>query len=933
MTTTKSIITAEVPQTLTSVYTNNTTAGAVLKSINLNGVGDSSVFRETTDAVEWTFFGSNINPFTSDYAINSAGFGVPYTVQLTDNRILLLSLPHFQHWGQNLDYMGGNTLHAQIVEHQTDKYVAGPISNLQLPTASFNSKSYSLWSIPTGKTSANRGGPLFKAIALSPTVVVAAYRFNSTFRLMRITITDNTVNIAEVSSTALDLTGALFFNTTTDGDFELAPVRDDPTKVIVGGWASAGWSLQAFNIPATGALSQASTLFNTGIAVSTFHFTMAPTTKNAVGGVNYYFVAACTATASFDGQLFSFTTATNAFTAVGIKVTYARATRIDGLNARCLSTGTTPNLVIAATDTGNPSNIFFYQQVNNTQAVTASAVSTLALQHSTAKSIMHSYNWGDERAVFIGSNQLVVGFNSAGVAFNFVPNTDSTSTNAMQPQYFPFNTRPLYTYYSTTSPNYDHVVQYFARKDVTDSNSFGIKDKFNNYLPYGHDYDSRHYAWNEVAQCWIVGLGGRIYALDTSGKVLYETSIYDINPNILNYTFTVGDLTVVADGRIVFTTEYGVKYLPSYNCWVQHNNLSATMYAVTTTKVTTAKDLLLTSGTAYTNISGYLGGKMHTFLDSSGTEVIYYLYYGNTGNPQVYYAKWKDGTWVGGNSTSVPATTVGDWNNGYRLQFRLVMVKPCNAVDTEGKWRMIGQYGLSSQANCQWIGTHVTPYAYNNFGSLNTSEKALNTTNLPSGWAVSGITNKNFSIGVVHDSLLNKHRVLYSNTLNYAQVNPTDTEFLPSTNNNLKYYKIRAIKNLLAVTLNSSSTTDPQSAVAYLYDVNNTLLPKYTLTTTSGSGQITVEQFDKLSLELYGAGLNKRYEVSGPKENVVVTMAISSSLNASTFYITPTTGQTLLSSGTYRSTDTYLIPAGYSLKMRADTPLSLSSLVTVVEEA
>jgi hypothetical protein len=935
MTTTKSIITAEVPQTLTSVYTNNTTAGAVLKSINLNGVGDPSVFRETTDAGEWSLFGSSINPFITQESGTSTGFGVPYPVQLSDNRVLLLSLPHYQHWGQNLDYMGGNTLHAQIVEHQTNKYVAGPITNLPLPTAAFNSNSYSLWSYPTGRTAANRGGPLFKAIALSPTLVVAAYRFNSTFRLMRITITDNTVNIAEVSSTALDLTGALFFNTTTDGDFELAPVRDDPTKVIVGGYAAAGWCLQAFNIPTTGALTQASTLFNTGISVSTFHFAIAPTTKNAVGGVNYYFVAACTATASFDGQLFSFTTATNAFAAVGIKVTYARTTRIDGLNARCLSTGTTPNLVVATVDTGNPSNIFFYQQINNTQAVSASAVSTIALQHGTSKSITHSYNWGDERAVFIGANNLLVGFNSAGIATSFLTALeDGTVTDQCQLQYFPFNTRPLYTFLNTSTPDPYNVGQYWARKDVTGPTSFGVRDRMNNYLPYGHDYDSKHYAWNEVAQCWIVGQGGRIYALDKTGVVLYENTLIQLNTNIFQYVHSVADLTVTADGRVVFTTEYGSRYNVSYNPWTQYNSLTNQIYGATTTKITKPIDLLTASvpNSTYTSIPGFMSIKLHPFTDYSGTEVIYLLNYSVVATPRLWARKWSNGTFDTGVQIGNAGATAGAWNKGWRSTYRLVQASPCDAINTEGRWRLIGQYGNNTQANCQWIGTSITPYVYASFGSMTCTEKALNTSTVPSGWSPAGITNKNFSIAVIHDSSLGKHRYLYSNNLNYTS-SPMDTEFLPSTNNNLKYYKVRIGKNVAAITLNSSSTTDPQSAVAYVYENAYTMNPKYTFTTTSGNGQISVDQYDKLSLELYGAGLNKRYEVSSAKENVVVTMAVSSPLNASTFYITPITGQTLNSSGAYRSTDTYLVPAGYSLKMRADTPLSLSSLVTLVEEA
>ena len=142
MTTTKAIITSSIPTDVTTVYTNSSAGGAVLKSINLNGIADSTVIQENADALEWSYFGSPLHAFCPPNYNNA--HGAPHVVQLSDDRILLLYLPHCLHYGHALDYMGGDQLHAQICEYQTNKYVAGPITNVQMPTAEFNSITYSI---------------------------------------------------------------------------------------------------------------------------------------------------------------------------------------------------------------------------------------------------------------------------------------------------------------------------------------------------------------------------------------------------------------------------------------------------------------------------------------------------------------------------------------------------------------------------------------------------------------------------------------------------------------------------------------------------------------------------------------------------------------------------------------------------------------------
>jgi hypothetical protein len=275
--TTRSIISSTqtgLTNQLTSVYTNQSSAGSVLKSININGVGDPTIFNTNTGATEWTPFGSNINPFYQIHAVTGTGFGVPYSIPLSDNRVLMISLPHFQHMGGLLDYMGGNTLHTQVVEYQqpANKYVSYPIVNIPTPagTAIFNAATYSLWSIPSGVTGLY-GGPCVRGVALTPNVVVVAISQATYQYIIRLNISNN--------GNTVDISNYQYYNlsyfTGASNAFDLSTVPGDTTKVIFGSVGpSTLWNLQAFNIPTFGPITPASGLFSTGLTSSAYPFSM-----------------------------------------------------------------------------------------------------------------------------------------------------------------------------------------------------------------------------------------------------------------------------------------------------------------------------------------------------------------------------------------------------------------------------------------------------------------------------------------------------------------------------------------------------------------------------------------------------------------------------------------------------------------------------------
>lgn len=458
--TTKSIVTAALPSTLTTAYTNNTTAGAVLKAINLNGIGDPSSFNTTTGSTEYSFFGSSVNPINQSYSGTGYGYGIPYPVQLTDDRVLLLFLPHYQHIGCQSDYMNNNTIHTQIVESIDNKYVNYPIVNITTPTTPFDGTSYSLWST---NMSGGYGQVKFKALALSPTVVVLAYRYptDNAFRIMRLNISDNAVDQTNIVN--LDLTGASYFNTTNSSAFDIAKVPGDTTKVLVGGCGASNYSIQAINVPVSGAMSAASSLFNLGIANNTYGFSFDSIVGTATSNTSVFLAAMSTAATTYSTQLFSYVSTTNVLALVGtaVSVTSGSSGNIYGLNVVNLSNDTTANGGVGQIDSGNTAQFYFNRQTSLTQATTS--VSSLPLQHSSARGILESFDWGPSKSVFVGDTGTLVCVNSNGTLTNLLPSTETQDTTRIQSIWIPFNRRPLYNIYDPRTVLSSRVPQFYTR--------------------------------------------------------------------------------------------------------------------------------------------------------------------------------------------------------------------------------------------------------------------------------------------------------------------------------------------------------------------------------------------------------------------------------------------------------------------------------------
>lgn len=774
----KSVINNTITSTLSAVYTNATGAGAELRAVNINGLQNNATINTTASgASEWTPFGSNINPIISFSGTNTYGHGEPYQVQLSANRVLLFFLPAFHHRCGNLDFMGGNTIHTQIVEYQTNKYVAGPIQTHLLPFAWFPDTSYNLWSKPDGSSN-NYMHACWRATALTATKVAVVCQQRGARWLMRFTITGNTVDHAV---TSLDIGGGSYFNTATCGPFALDNVPDNADKVIVGGNGVTNWRAMAFNMPNTGALSAASALLDLGIAQNTiYNFGMCKMVKTATSNITPYLFAVTTAATTSQAIAFNFNSSTNAWTAASPAITLTAVSSTHaGLECACLSTGTGVNAVIASTTGSGASdgNVTFYRQTSSTTLSTTRT--SITTQNTTLRTLTENFQWGDERVVFMGEYGTLVCYDSAGVATNLIPATDSINVSRYMSKWYPFNSRPLYVFYDNGIIDPFATGNYKARINSTGTaTSVGQMSHTGNYLPWGFDY-GEGYAWNEPAACWVVVQGNRIYSLSTAGVVLSEIPGVNLFYST-NYLYSLGQIQVTATGRLLLAWDYGIKVLPttSYVPQASYTSFSASGWLGVTEPMTSSAQLptlkMQTTPTQPTGNSGgsHLFGHMVYFSDGSGTEYAYILYI-SASSVQLRIAHFNGTTWADVNPTQIGTGSVmidGTWTTGYRFNTRLIQDTPGSTSLPKGLWRILGSYYQNNAANYSYSGISHAYSISSQCNSLSPSQNALSgntTVAVTQGWASPSHVHggkSNTHVVTIYDEILGCNRV-------YASVN------------------------------------------------------------------------------------------------------------------------------------------------------------------
>jgi hypothetical protein len=933
---TRAIISENLSDTFAGVYTNNSGEGAELVSVNVNGTGDSTEIIEDTGASEWTYFGSNQIPVNQDSDDRNNGYGIPYPVKLDADRVLIFFLPHYQHFqGDNSDFLNGEVIHTQILEYESGRFRAGPINHHKLPTQVYNNTQYSLWSEPNS-ISDQYNQTNWRAIATSPTKVVAAYRQETDFQLLRFTITGNTV---ETSIETLDITGASYFASTTARAFDLARVPDAPDQVVVGGWADSNWSLQAFSVPDDGEITNLTSLTSTGISNSSYHFSLSEMVNEATSNITPYIIAGSTDSNSAQAVIFNYDSANYSLSVAGTAVALNDSNGSwAGLSCQCTSSDTSVSAVIATIGTSNTDTMTFYPQNSASTAFNSPTVE-LSLQHTSSKSIQESYRWGNERAVFAGDGQLLVVFDSNSVATNLHPENETTETERVHQQFYPFDSKPIYNQYDQSNQERDRVPQYYSRKNVESSTDVGDRDDTGTYLPMGFDR-GMCYAWNENANCWIVGYHGRIYALDTDGAILGEKKLYDMYFN-LDWQHRVGDLNCTPSGRILFHTLYRVGSYPNstYRVNRRWDSMSAgNGYLMVSDRLHNGEQLgLIQPDHPDNNFQRFnsvvFTCNLTTFVDYNGTERAFCFGVGSN-TVRGYFARWSEGETFDYFSGSNINTTDGsnDWFRGYHPNMKLIQNQPVSQTFPSGTWRLVGSYQWDSRQDTRRLGIS-NPQPENSFSSLDPDNNQITSEENDSGFGISLFkytsgSRSSITVATVFDTEINRNRVWSSinGSLNFAFGWTPDI-----TTSSNAFGQAAVTKFGYAVAFQKTTTADGSSPV-YIFDNSDVESEYEVIDTDTGSGWVTLHAIDKNSYSVYGDNIDKIYSAGGIPDNVKLYMRL---YDNSTKYFSILNGQDLElirpDNSLYRSTEIYHIPPGYSLEARSDTPHTITTMLTIKE--
>ena len=942
--TSKSVVVSPTTTALTTVYTNTSGAGAELKAVNINGVQNNTTLNTVAGGgSEWSFFGANINVLIGAQSESSYGFGEPYPVQLSDDRVLIFWLPHMQHRGGDSDFFSGTMVHTQILEYQTNKYVAGPIQNHTLPYAWFTGTSYSLWSQPSNTYgSSTLGEPCFKAVALTSTKVAACIRQSGGNWMMRFTITGNRVDHVV---TAFDMSVGTALGTSTDNPFALDSVPGNTNQVIFAGADNSNWVVQSFNIPDSGAITVASTKQTLWSYSSGNHsIGMTKMVRTATGTTVPYCFAAPVNTTASNGVIYNYDNVASTWTIVGTNQSLTGiSTNHTGFLGACLSTGTSVNAVICTT-TGSGAGdgvVTFYRQ-QGSLANFSTTRQSLTTQHTTYKRPTERFHWGNERAVFTGHNGMLVCYDSAGTATNLITTEESVNTERYRPHWFPFNSRPLYTYYDDQTRQANFNVAYVARVDMSTSTSVGAATFIGNYLPYGHDY-GRGYAWNEQASCWIITQGGRLYAVSTTGVVQGEQRLYDMSQT-LNYLYRAREVQVTPTGRILFSADYALGINPSTSysptaSWASH---SQTLYMMVTEPCTTPQ--LLNSiklQQSPNNVSGKVSGNMTYFTEQTSatttTEMAYFFYVYTESSSM--YITWFNGTsWQGAAySTSISIGSSTSYTRGWNVNQRMMQYGPCTVSIPRGTWVIVGSYNYNSQSNHRYSGMSV-PYAFGSFGSFNTSSYSLDTNaTVTEGWGITGSTHMGAKSGVQVCAMYEETNTRFRIWTSFNGRMPEFRGIYVSGygDSNHRWAEIAATKFGYTIAFQNTARTD-QTATALVWDTVDTRTPRATVTLASGSGWFTMNRYDKNAMTVYNSTgvttTNNTYSIYGLPDDIRFYIALDDDAG-NLIYLN--NGQSLspadIFTGLFRSDVAYQVPAGSSVKVAVDTPNTVQVLLSLVE--
>jgi hypothetical protein len=920
MTTLKSVLVPKVSTDMTTVYTNSTGFGAVLKSMDLVNVADNVLTSTTAATEDWTFFGNGLQGVHAPDHTSASIYGVPYPIRLSGTRVLLIFQPHHLHTGATVDMMSTG-LHTQVVEYQTDRWVAGPICDM---TVALPNTTTSIFSMPSSM--ANFGQSCIKGVALTPTKVALVIRQGSQFNLYRLTISGNVLE--SVAPASLALHGASYFNSTTPYAFDIALVPGNTNKVLVMGVTSTV-AIQPFNIPDSGALSSAAANFSTGLTATQWSAALGQHNRVATANVSLYTVAGMSTASNLNIQLMSYNSSTNAFTMLG-SVANATVSTVYGLQVGCVANGMSGNSVVAIVESTTMS---FYRQVDPVQASIVKVAATL--QHAAAaRSIWSNFEWGEERAVFVGRANTIVVYDSTGNYQNMIPATDSVGTEGTS-FFYPFD-RPLYTITdTTTNPAYAIAYQsqqYFTRKNVSSATSIGERDtEAMTYMPYGHDYNL-NYDYSAIAECWIIGAGCKLLAVSPEGKVLNQVVLAQLYSSIGNGYHRVSRISVGKSGRIYFTSE-GQGASVSYPIGVVYSSIT-TLTLGWSTNILYKPAMLSALGISATpNSIGHVATDITTFYDVTGSEIVYNLVaYHTAGATQIHYAVCVNGgVWTPSGNVGVASTTTGAHNVGINPPIKFIQTTPISSLVPRGKWRLIGMNGTQSAGQISsnfYMST--TEYEQVNFGSLACA------TPISASTCMYPLVKRDLdglTVFAGYDSTISKTRIITSVNGQQTQLNGWISNVADTKRKLTKLSGARGGYTIARMNSDILSGTPTYNAPAQFITFDKYgAIPAYYEDGTWGIGACIIDNVRPYTWHYKSGSTSKKLQGSSIEHKPSVSVAITD--GTTTTMVTANAGVLMPNPNvSYRSTDAYLIPNGYSIKMRSTVPNSVSAVISVVEDS
>jgi len=939
MTTARSIILSTVANTLTTVYTNTTGKTSVLKSVNINGIGDPQTLSTSAGADEWLYFGTNMAALIPASFGSSAarGYTVPISVPLSANRLLLIWQPDFMHNLAQNDLHDRATIHTQIVEYTGTKYRAGPIVNVDIQgfmTSYISGASVTLHAKPASG-SIEGSSPNFKAIALSATKVACTIRYGSLMQLFRLSIVGNSVELSGLTN--LSLTGTF---TTTAHHYDIAPVSGSTTQITVIGTDASSWKIRSFDVPDTGAITALGTTFDTTIGHSTYMGVVCRNNKTAVGTLTYYTVACANAATTGSIRLISYDSSTSTFILLGSAVAITATSNWQSIEAECLSADTTSNAVVVTNDSNVTNTIRTYRQTS-TAAATNTLVSLGLNTSVTARTISSSFRWGDSRAVFVGDNCLFM-IDSAGVGADLISNsTDSSSVVNYRNLWYNFESKPLYTFYDPGTIQIDRTAQYYSRTGMTSVTNSGVRTSTGNYFPWGHEYGN-HYDWSEVAGCWMVAQYGKIYAINTDGVILDELSLNNLYPDLSSgtYQYDIRNLIVLPSGRLLMCLAPRTMTEPNYTLRYAHNwnDSQTTGYAISTQPILNPKDLNRASVQTTLSLSAFgCSAHLTSNVDLNGDERAYLLWHNGAASPATQISQYYSTIWQTTTATSFTSAGVGSWNVGYNSPNKLIQDTPATTLYPRGLWRIIGT-NTSTLAETRQLRVSAAYDIIVSASSLApTGFLSLNGSGTPSRYGTTAKRYKNIAVVAAHNPNATPTHVWSSieGKLNspygwYAGQYGTNIQ-----TSNSQYTSLAVTSRGYAVAFNSTSGVSNATSVAYVFDSVQNITPRVTFANTSNGGFYTLKSTSGNVFQIYNAAnatnsvVDAVYAVTGNNDIAKFTLALFDGSN--TFFIA---NQSISTSNTtyIRTNDTYLLANNNSVRIASDKSNALSALLTIVEE-